>query len=187
MWWLDRTALSSTIRLAAAIAIAGTAAACFQPVYGDRTLAGATPLRDVMAAVDVAQIDAPRGTPLSRIAVATRNELLFDLTGGSGPAPQTHRLVIRLSGGRTILIVDPSSQRNEYENFALSANYTMVEIGTGKTVVTGSATTRVTYTTPGGQQRFVKERALRDAETRAAKLIAEQIKTRLASYFVAGT
>jgi LPS-assembly lipoprotein len=45
----------------------------------------------------------------------------------------------------------------------------------------------VTYNTPGQQQRFVRERGLRDAETRAAKEIAEQIRTRLASYFVAGT
>jgi hypothetical protein len=30
-------------------------------------------------------------------------------------------------------------------------------------------------------------RGLRDAETRAAKVIAENIKSRLASYFVAGT
>jgi LPS-assembly lipoprotein len=187
MWWRDRAALPGLIRLAVAIAIAGTAAACFQPLYGERTLAGGSPLRDVLAAVDVAQIDAPLGTPLSRIAVETRNELVFDLTGGSGAAPHTHRLTIRLSPSTAILIVDPTSQRNEYENFGLNANYTLVEIATGKPVVTGFATTRVTYTVPGLQQRFTKARAARDAETRASKLIAEQIRTRLASYFVAGT
>jgi LPS-assembly lipoprotein len=53
--------------------------------------------------------------------------------------------------------------------------------------MTGLATTRVTYMTPGFQQRFTKTRAVRDAETRAAKVIADQIRTRLASYFVAGT
>ena len=47
--------------------------------------------------------------------------------------------------------------------------------------------TRVTYNVPGQQQRFAKDRGLRDAETRAAKEIAEQIRSRLASYFVAGT
>ena len=187
MWWRDRGDVSSLIRLAAAIAIAGTAAACFQPLYGERTLAGGVPLRDVMAAVDVVQIDAPKGSPLSRIAVETRNELVFELTGGSGPAPHTHRLVIRLAPSTAILIVDPTSQRNEYENFGLDANYTLVEIVNNKQVVNGFATTRVTYTVPGLQQRFTKARAARDAETRAAKLIADQIRTRLASYFVAGT
>jgi LPS-assembly lipoprotein len=187
MWWRDRTALPRRIRLAVAMAIAGTAAACFQPLYGERTLVGGAPLRDAMAAVEVPQIDAPLGSPLARIAVETRNALLFDLTGGSGHAPQTHRLVIRLQPTTAILIVDPTSQRNEYENFGLNANYTLVEIPTGKPVITGFATTRVTYTVPGLQQRFTKDRAARDAETRAAKLIAEQIRTRLASYFVAGT
>jgi LPS-assembly lipoprotein len=187
MWWRDRTALPNLIRAAVAVAIAGTAAACFQPLYGERTLAGGAPLRDAMAAVDVAQIDAPNGTPLSRIAVETRNELVFDLTGGSGPAPHTHRLVVRLQPSTAILIVDPTSQRNEYENFGLNANYTLVELASGRPVVQGYATTRVTYTVPGLQQRFTKARAARDAETRAAKLIADQIRTRLASYFVAGT
>jgi LPS-assembly lipoprotein len=37
------------------------------------------------------------------------------------------------------------------------------------------------------QQRFAHQRAQRDAEDRAAKVIAEQIRSRLASYFVAGT
>ena len=129
----------------------------------------------------------PKARPLSRIAVETRNELVFDLTGGGGPAPQTHKLIVRLRPSTAILIVDPTSQRNEYENFGLEANYTLVEIVSNKQVVTGFATTRVTYTVPGLQQRFAKTRAQRDAETRAAKQIAEQIRTRLASFFVAGT
>jgi LPS-assembly lipoprotein len=188
MWWHDRGERLGLIRLAAAIAIAATAGACFQPLHGERTLtAGGAPLRDMMAAVDVVQIDAPNGSPLARIAVETRNELLFDITGGSGPAPYTHKLIVRLKPSTAILIVDPTSQRNEYENFGLEANYSLVEIVSDKRVMTGLATTRVTYTVPGLQQRFTKARAARDAETRAAKLIADQIRTRLASYFVAGT
>jgi LPS-assembly lipoprotein len=40
---------------------------------------------------------------------------------------------------------------------------------------------------PGQQQRFARVRARLDAEDRAAKVIAEAIRTRLASFFVAGT
>jgi len=40
---------------------------------------------------------------------------------------------------------------------------------------------------PGQQQRFASSRARRDAEDRAAKVIADQIRSRLASYLVAGT
>src|SRR5690349_14024676 len=107
------------VRLALAMTLAGTTAACFQPLYGERTLAGGSAVRDAMAAVEVAQIDAPKGTPLSRIAVETRNRLVFDLTGGGGSAPQTHRLVIRLVPSRSTIILDPLTQRSEFDNFSL--------------------------------------------------------------------
>jgi LPS-assembly lipoprotein len=45
----------------------------------------------------------------------------------------------------------------------------------------------VSYERPGQAQRFARARGLRDAENRAAKLIADNIKARLASFFVAGT
>jgi LPS-assembly lipoprotein len=185
MWSRDLGA--RVVRLAVAMTLAATTAACFQPLYGERTLAGGSAVRDAMAAVDVAQIDAPKGTPLSRIAVETRNRLVFDLTGGGGSAPQTHRLVIRLVPGKNTIVLDPITLRSEFDQFSLDASYTMVEIATGKTVLTGTATTRVTYNVPGQEQRFMRVRGGRDAETRASELIAEQIKSRLASYFVAGT
>ena len=53
--------------------------------------------------------------------------------------------------------------------------------------MTGQTFARVSYDIPGQQQRFARIRGLRDAENRAAKVIADNIKSRLASYFVAGT
>ena len=52
--------------------------------------------------------------------------------------------------------------------------------------MTGQTFSRVSYDIPGQQQRFAAARGLRDAENRAAKVIADSIKSRLASYFVAG-
>jgi len=179
--------LRRLIRLATAMTLAGLAAACFQPLYGERTVTGGSALRDALAAVDIPQIDAPKGTALARIAVETRNELVFDLTGGSGSLPPTHRLTIRLVPIMTTIVLDPVTQRPEFNSFGLDAHYTMTEIGSGKRVIAGSAATRVTYNVPGQQQRFARGRALRDAETRAAKVLADQIRSRLASYFVAGT
>jgi LPS-assembly lipoprotein len=45
----------------------------------------------------------------------------------------------------------------------------------------------VSYDFPGLAQRFARARGLRDAEDRAAQLIADNIRARLASFFVAGT
>jgi len=184
MWWRD---LARVIRPAAAMMLAALVGACFQPLYGERTVGGGSALKDALAAVEIDQIDAPKGTPLSRIAVETRNELVFDLSGGGGQAPPTHRLIIRMVPTRNTVILDPITLRSEFDSFGLDANYRMIEVVSGRTVVTGSATTRVTYNVPGQAQRFASQRGLRDAETRAAKLIAEQIRSRLSSYFVAGT
>src|SRR5947209_3800177 len=110
------------IRVTSALMLAGLTAGCFQPLYGERSVTGGSAVRDALAAVDVAQIDAPKGTPLSRIAVVTRNELVFDLTGGSGGAPQTHRLVIRLVPSRNTIVLDPLTLRAEFDNFTLDAS-----------------------------------------------------------------
>jgi len=54
-------------------------------------------------------------------------------------------------------------------------------------VLKDSTSAHVGYDIPGSQQRFAKQRALLDSEDRAAKVAAEAIRNRLASYFVAGT
>ena len=53
--------------------------------------------------------------------------------------------------------------------------------------MTGTTFARVSYDMPGSYQRFSRARAFRDAEDRASQQIAENIQTRLASFFVAGT
>ena len=187
MWWHD-TVVGRLPRLLAALAVAALAGGCFQPLYGERSPTGGGPvLRDQLSAVDVLQIEAPKGTDESRLAVEIRNALLFDLTGGSDAASPTHRLKIAITSTRSSVIVDINTSRPDIENYGINATYTMTEIATGKIVVTGQTFARVSYDIPGQQQRFARIRGLRDAESRAAKVVAENIRSRLASYFVAGT
>jgi len=54
-------------------------------------------------------------------------------------------------------------------------------------VMRGNTFARVSSQYPGQEQRFARVRARVDAESRAAKEIAENVRTRVASYFVAGT
>jgi LPS-assembly lipoprotein len=51
----------------------------------------------------------------------------------------------------------------------------------------GISFARVSYDIPGQEQRFARIRGLRDAESRAAKQIADNISQRVSSFFVAGT
>jgi LPS-assembly lipoprotein len=178
-----------SIRLAAVFAIAGLTAGCFQPVYGDRSAFGSSAsILPAMRSVDVANV-ATTGLNdrLPRVGGEVRNDLIFALTGGGGGLPATHRLNIRMSAIQQQIIVDIDSGRPDTQNYGIDANYTLVDLATGKTVVNGYTFSRVSFNIPGQQQRFAGERGLRDAEDRAAKAIAENIRNRLASYFTAGT
>jgi LPS-assembly lipoprotein len=187
MWWSrDFAAISRFTRLGLALAVAGLVAGCFEPLYGERSLSGRPSMRDRLSGVDVVPIDAPNGRPEARIGVEVRNALLFDTTGGGAPNSPTHQLKIKLATTRQSVIVDIYTTRPDAENYGIDAVYTLTEIATGKVVVTGQTFARVSYDIPGQQQRFARARGLRDAENRAAKVIADQIKSRLASYFVAG-
>jgi LPS-assembly lipoprotein len=175
------------VRAVAALAIAALAGGCFQPLYADRSVTGGPVLRDQLSAVDVLQIEAPKGTDEARLAVEIRNALLFDFTGGGSPASPTHKLKISMTSTRTSIIVDIQTSRPDIENYGINATYSLTEIATNRVVVTGQTFARVSYDIPGQQQRFARLRGLRDAESRAAKVIADNIMSRLSSYFVAGT
>ena len=93
---------------------------------------------------------------------------------------------MRLAVDRNSVIVDLTSQRPDVENVGLDVQYTLKDLATGKDVIKTTTFARVSYDIPGAEQRFARIRGLRDAENRAAKVIAENIRNRLASYFVAG-
>lgn len=188
MSWLelDRTR-RFVVTLVGVACLGGLTAGCFQPLYGEQSFTGLPAIGPALAGVDVAQIPAPAGSSEARVAVELRNQLLFDIRGGSEPLPPTHRLAIRMTSNRLSVIVDVNSGRPDVENYGLNAFYTLTEIKSGKVAVTGTTFARVSYDIPGQAQRFARARGLRDAENRAAKVIADNIKSRLASYFVAGT
>ncbi|MFA6264293.1 MAG: LPS assembly lipoprotein LptE [Pseudolabrys sp.] len=175
-------------RFAAALAVAGLTAGCFQPMYGDRSVApGAASANDKMSTVEVLPIAGGAGTRIARIGVEVRNDLIFDLTGGGPTAASVYKLAIFLSATQQQVIVDINSARPEIQNYGLNASYTLTDAATGKPLVSGQTFARVSYNIPGQQQRFAGDRGLRDAENRASKQISENIRSRLASYFVAGT
>jgi LPS-assembly lipoprotein len=184
---LDRRGfLSAALRVSLVVGAGALATGCFQPLYGERTLDGGPSIKSALSQVEVDQIPAPNGSPEARIAVELRNQLLFGLNGGT-PLPATHRLSIRITSSRTSIIVDTKTARPDVENYGLTATYSLIDLNTGKAVINDQTLTRVSYDIPGQEQRFARQRALRDAETRAAEVIASNIKSRLASYFVAGT
>jgi LPS-assembly lipoprotein len=174
------------IRLLAVAALAGLTAGCFQPMYAERS-DGTPGLRDKLMGVEIPPVDKANASREARIGVEIRNALAFKLYGQATGMPPTHKLVLKFSTSRSSLMLDPNTALPSSENYGIDAQYNLVDLATNKSVMTGSTFSRVSYDIPGYMQRFARARAFRDAEDRAAQEIAENIQTRLASYFTAGT
>src|SRR3954452_1273235 len=181
--------LANTRIAARLLAIAGLAAltaGCFQPMYAAHT-DGTPALREKLMGVEIPPVDKANASREARVGVEVRNQLAFKLYGNATGMPPTHRLVLRFTTSRSSLILDPATALPAVENYGIDAQFNLVEIVSGKSVMTGTTFSRVSYDIPGQLQRFARARAVRDAEDRAAQEIAENIQTRLASFFVAGT
>ena len=173
-------------RCLAVAALAALTAGCFQPMYAEH--ANGTPaLREKLMGVELPPVDKPNASREARIGVEIRNALAFKLYGNATGMPPTHRLVLRFNTSRSSLIIDPNTALPSSENYGIDAQYNLIEIASNKSVMTGTTFSRVSYDMPGSYQRFARSRAYRDAEDRASQEIAENIQTRLAAFFVAGT
>jgi LPS-assembly lipoprotein len=173
-------------RLLAVAALAALTAGCFQPMYAEHT-DGTPGLREKLLGVELPPVDKPNASREARIGVAIRNALAFKLYGEATGMPPTHRLVLKFSTSRSSLLVSQTTGLPTTEDVGVDAQFNLIEIATNKSVMTGTTFARTSYDMPGSYQRFARERAFRDAEDRAADQIAENIQTRLASFFFAGT
>ncbi len=192
MWW--REAWLPVRRIAALVVVlttAGLTAGCWEPLYGSRPAINAEGVQGKFAAIDIPPIKARKGSPAERLAVGMFNALQFDLHNGAGAATSTiapiYRLKVDVEGTQFTAVVDPTSGRPDAQIQMVIASFELVEIATGKAVIEDNTSMHVDYDIPGPQQRFASQRARRDAEDHAIVLVAERIRNRLASYFVAGT
>ena len=173
------------VRLFAVAAMAALTAGCFQPMYAEH--ADGTPaLREKLMGVDLPPLDFPNSSREARLGVEIRNALAFKLYGNASGTTPTHRLQIRLQTTRSTLMTDVNTGLPTSENYGIDAQYNLIDNATNKSVMTGTTFSHVSYDIPGSYQRFSRERALRDAEDRASQEVAENIKTRLASFFYSG-
>ena len=174
--------MARVARLAVVLAAASLTAGCFQPLYGSRPSVDAESVHDKLGGIDIPPIPAREGTTTTRLAVAMRNALQYDLNGNAGPSAPTHRLIVSARGDANHGD-DRHRQRpaDAPQVGVIKTVYQLIEIATGKVVLRDSARPcRLRH--PGPEQRFATRAALREAA-----LVAETIRNRLASYFIAGT
>jgi LPS-assembly lipoprotein len=165
------------LKAAAAVAVlAGlvTLGGCgWQPLYGP-TASGAQ-LEDVMRTVEISTIP-------GRVGQRVRNELIFKTTGGGEADIPKYRLdiAIRESVLNTLVEAtgDPTGQI-----YQIYTQFKLVRLTDNQVVLQGNNNARAAY--DKADSVFADIRAKRDAEDRAARTIAEAIRTRVAAYFSA--
>ena len=108
-----------------------------------------------------------------------RSELIFALDGSGQPGPKRYRLKLQGSESVQTPIVSTTTGRAEAGTIVGVVKYSLENLDGTKIVTEGVATSTATY--DRSVQRFASLRAARDAEIRLASVLADQIKTRLAS------
>lgn len=162
---------SGTGKLLAALALiasAGLLSACqVKPLYSDFSAAPA-------ALKSVGFSDAK-----DRVTQEVRNRLIFLASGGAGEATNPDYEVQLDVKSRAIgVLIDATSDTARAGRIIVNASYTLKRAKTGEIVKAGhrSAIALVDYPA----QEFAKLRAIRDAEDRAAREVAEFIRMDLA-------
>lgn len=166
---------SVLLALLTASAVAPVVAACgdsgFRPLYGSAALGGSN-VSEKLAQVDVAPIP-------GRVGQRIRNELIFQSTGGGNPLPPAYRLevAVRDSVTSTLIRRDGDAQSQTY---SIDASFQLVRVSDKAVVLNGKSFGQAAY------ERFTSIyaniRARKDAEDRAAKVVGDELKSRLAAY-----
>ncbi len=156
--------------LVAALALGGCVV---RPLYADAPGSG-TP---VAAELSKIAVEPAR----NRVEQVLRNELIFAFTGGDEAPDAQYALRILLTRTEAAVAVERLSEVPASYIVSLSASFVLSDSTTGRTLLTGNSAADASY--DFSSQRFANVRALEDAESRAAKTIAADIRVRLASYF----
>lgn len=148
-------------------------AGCIQPLYAPAGFGlDSAPLAAELQSIAVDEI------PL-RLGHYVRNELIFGLNGTGSQPPPRYRLMVVLRERVQTPILDTVTGRATSATVIVDAEYRLVTIPDEVEVTKGIAFNIASY--DRFSNRFSNVRAARDAEIRNAKVIAESIRTRIAT------
>jgi LPS-assembly lipoprotein len=143
----------------------GLSACQVQPLYGKAGLTGD------LASVGISE-------PTNRVEQSVRNQMIFLLSGGAGePANPVYQLNLRVSSTNVNYLSQISSNLPQPGRVTLTATYTLTRDGQLIKKGTQRMDAQLDYTS----QQFAQIRAVRDAEDRAARELAEVLKLDIAT------
>lgn len=150
----------------AALALSG----CIQPLYGP--IGAGAPLASELQAIAVDPIP-------DRLGHYVRNELIFALNGTGSDTPPRYRLAVALKERVQTPILDTVTSRATSATVLVDAEYKLTSIVDEREITSGVAFGVASY--DRFSNRLANVRAARDGEIRDAKVIADQIRTRVAT------
>ena len=157
-----RTALM--LRLGIVLALAGTLAACLQPVNTPMLGRGDS---SRLSDINVSRIDGFLGHIL-------QSELIFLFGNGALNPNARFGLSVKTTSGKATSIVDNFNASVQTVSVQVEATYELMDTKTR--TLKGSGKTFASSSYDRSSQRFATLRAQRDAEEKAAKLLAERLR-----------
>jgi len=159
-----------SLLLAAAPALAACGNGGIRPLYA--TTPSGAGLQERLSQVDISPIP-------GRVGQRIRNEMIFQSTGGGNPLPPVYRLEVTIHESVLSTLVRTNGESLS-QIYAVQASFRVIKIADKKVVLQGTSHARA------GFERFESiysnVRAREDAENRAASTIADDLKTRVATY-----
>lgn len=161
----------------ALVSLAAISACTVRPLYSDPgTVSGAQVNRaEGLNAIAIKPVK-------TRYAQQVRNNLIFGLNGGAGqPANPLYSLALDVTRRVTAAAIIQRVTEDEPTagTLTLTSNYTLTDNKTGKVVATGKR--EVSSSFDYSRQEFASMRAVRNAEDRAARELAEMLRLAIAS------
>lgn len=154
------------------VALAFASGCQVKPLYstGSNTTAGT-------ASVSISEAE-------DRVEQRVRNELIFLLAGGAGePANPVYHLELNVSSRDFGVLLSQSDDVARAGRLVITADYNLTRVESGETIRSGRR--QVVSLVDFPVQEFAKLRAIRDAENRAAREMAELVKADVAAALAA--
>jgi LPS-assembly lipoprotein len=165
----DGTGLSRFAKALAGLAILGALAGCqVRPLYS--TGSGT---EGKLASVSISEAN-------DRVEQKVRNDLIFLFAGGAGePQNATYHLEMNVTVRNIGVLIDVADDIPRAGRIVVAADYNLVKTESGETLASGKRSSVALVDFP--VQEFAKLRAVRDAENRAARELAELIRADVAA------
>lgn len=174
---MSRNFRSTTLGFGLLASFAVLSACTVRPLYSNApaTTGGTASMATELSSIGIKPVS-------TRPAQEVRNNLIFLLYGGAAePTAPTHMLELRVARRVEVsasVQVSTVDDEPTAATLTLIGAYTIRKAGTGEVVATGRREMMSSYDVP--RQEFAALRAQRDAENRAARELAEQLRLSIA-------